>query len=142
LGLVFLSLAASAASAQKADWQAVKNLKSGKVVSIKTRHLTYAPWTTSRHASRAAIAPIPKPPGFSRNGIREIRLEHNQSKDAWIGVGALAGISLGASSKQRFSRGGCILRRHRWRPGRGHAARRRPDFSPQTSDLQAIALRP
>ena len=104
--LVCLSLAASAASAQKADWQAIEILKSGTVVSVKTRHrylCTLDHATSDTFVCQSCshrIVPIPMPPGFSRNEIREIRLEHNQSKDAWIGagVGAVAGISLGASS--------------------------------------------
>jgi hypothetical protein len=57
------------------------------------------------------MVPIPMPPGFSRNEIREIRLKHNQSKDAWIGagVGAIAGISLGASSNSASCRAGAFF---------------------------------
>jgi hypothetical protein len=48
----------------------------------------------------ARIVPIPLPAGFPRAEIREIRLEHNQLKDAWIGAGVgggLAGALIGSS---------------------------------------------
>jgi len=98
----------TAAQAQTGDWQAVKALKSGTVVSVRTHHRYLC--TVDRVTSdslvcqprRAGIVPIPIPASFTRADIREIRLEHNQSKDAWVGagVGAVTGASLGASTNR------------------------------------------
>jgi len=117
MAVAISSLAASAACAQKGDWQAVENLKPGTVVSVKTRHRY--PCTVDRvtsdalfcERSRPFLVPIRVPSSFSRAEIREVRLEHNQSKDAWIGagVGAAAGASLGAASNHVSRFGGGLF---------------------------------
>jgi hypothetical protein len=91
--MVSLALASSAICAQTGDWQTVETLKPGTVVSIKTRHryLCTVDHVTSRELvcqpRGARIVPSPLSAGFPRAEIREIRLEHNQLKDAWIGAG-------------------------------------------------------
>lgn len=104
--LASLLFAASAACAQTGDWQTVEALKPSTIVSVKTRnrylctvdHVTPDALVCQPHGSRIVL--IPMPASFPRADIREIRLEHNQSKDAQIGAGAgaVTGASLGAAS--------------------------------------------
>ena len=97
--LLAVLLLASNAQAQTGDWQAVKNLRPGTRISVKTQHRYPCFFASATEDELVCNGPdrllrLPPRMTFSRGEIREIRMGPNQAKDAWIG----AGIGTGAGA--------------------------------------------
>jgi len=116
-------LLASIAVAQTGDWQAVKNLRPGTRISVRSGHLFirntcfFLSATDDRlvceravHARRRMI--IPPEAVYERSRVREVRLEHGEAANtmAGAGIGAGVGAALGASANNgTLTRGGGAL---------------------------------
>jgi hypothetical protein len=120
--LVFLILILTpVVRAQTGDWRAVENLKPGSRISVKTGHRTICFFVGATHDELTCELPRRRRgvlfgPGeltFSRQRIREVRLEHSEAADAAVGAAIAGGIgaTVGASVKGSgaLTRGGGAL---------------------------------
>jgi hypothetical protein len=85
------------AQGQAGDWQAVQNLKPGKLIRVKARgqyycHFEQATEDQLECKTVMVIAGRPSSVTIPRGEIREVRLEHSLAKHAWVGAGIGAGV--------------------------------------------------
>lgn len=110
--LLALLILGSSLWADTGDWQAVQNLTIGTLISVKTSRRYPCLFDSATQDDLICKPPdhrllgLPRTMTFPRRDIREVRIERNQGKDAWIGagMGAGAGAAIGAS-KSSNSRG-------------------------------------
>jgi hypothetical protein len=105
VGVLFLG---SSAHAQTGAWQAVENLRPGTHISVKTQHNYPCLFASASEEELVCYRPrnrllrLPATITIPRGEIREVRMEPNQAKEAWIeaAIGAGAGAAAAASNSR------------------------------------------
>ena len=114
LSMLVMFMFGSSAQAQAGDWQAVMNLKSGTLISVKARHRVRC-----RFELASPDELVCKPPQFfhigpskitiDRQSVREVRLAHSDGPNVGVGmaigagVGAVAGAASGGAGVLIFT---------------------------------------